>query len=119
MEPNKSRPVVSAILQKNDKDGLRIFIQTRWKPHIDSPCSGMLEIPAGGIEEYENVYESLKREVKEECGLDIVKIINYFRSVTEEPVTGDQAFVFNPFLCQQVLSTRNYYHGLVLCSCVK
>ena len=107
METNKSRPVVSAILQQRSKDGLKIFIQTRWKPHIDSPYSGMLEIPAGGVEGYENVYEALKREVKEECGLDIVKIIDDFKSVTEEPVAGDQAFVFKPFLCQQVLSTRN------------
>ena len=107
MEPNKSRPVVSAILQKRDKDGLKVFIQTRWKPHVDAPYSGMFEIPAGGVEGYEDVYLVLKREVKEECGLDVVKIINDFRSITEEPVVGDQAFVFRPFLCQQVLSTRN------------
>ncbi len=107
MEPNKIRPVVSAILQKKDKDGLKIFIQTRWKLHIDSPYSGMLEIPAGGIDAYENVYDALKREVKEECGLDVVKIVNDFQSDIEEPIIGDKAFVFQPFLCQQVLSTRN------------
>lgn len=107
MKSNKSWPVVSAILQKKENDDLKIFIQTRWKPHVDSPYSGMLEIPAGGIESYEDVYDSLKREVKEECGLDIVKIVNDFKSTIEEPVLGDQAFVFRPFLCQQVLSTRN------------
>jgi 8-oxo-dGTP pyrophosphatase MutT (NUDIX family) len=107
MEPQKIRPVVSAILQKKDKDDLKIFIQTRWKPHIDSPYSGMLEIPAGGIDAYENVYDALKREVKEECGLDVVKIINDFQTNIDEPVLGDRAFAFNPFLCQQVLSTRN------------
>lgn len=107
MQPHKTYPVVSAILQKKDKDGLKIFIQTRWKPHIDSPYSGMFEIPAGGIEAYEDIYKTLKREVKEECGLDIVKIIEDFKSVTEKPIAGDEAFVFKPFLCQQVLSTRN------------
>lgn len=107
MEQEKSRPVVSAILQKKDKEGLKVFIQTRWKPHVDSPYSGMFEIPAGGIEGYEDVYNALKREVKEECGLDVVKIVDDFRSDIEEPAEGDQAFVFKPFLCQQVLSTRN------------
>jgi ADP-ribose pyrophosphatase len=107
MQENKSRPVVSAILQKKDKDGLKIFIQTRWKLHIDSPYSGMFEIPAGGVEGYENVYETLKREVKEECGLDVVRVINDFRTPTEEPTAGDKSFAFQPFLCQQVLSTRN------------
>ena len=107
MNPNKICPVVSAILQKKDTDGLKIFIQTRWKPHIDAPYSGMFEIPAGGIEAYEDIYDALKREVKEECGLDVVKIINDFKSSIGEPVVGDRAFVFKPFICQQVLSTRN------------
>jgi 8-oxo-dGTP pyrophosphatase MutT (NUDIX family) len=106
MEQNNSKSIVSAILQKKDKDGLKIFIQTRWKPNV-SPYSGLFEIPAGVIEAYEDVYDVLKREVKEECGLDVVKIINDFKSNTEEPVVGDKAFVFKPFLCQQVLSTRN------------
>lgn len=104
---NDSKPIVSAILQKKNKDGLKIFMQTRWKPHINSPYSGMLEIPAGGIDAYEDVYEALKREVKEECGLDVVKIINDFRGKTEEPAIGDKSFAFQPFICQQVLSTRN------------
>ncbi len=101
------KPVVSAILQKKDSDGIKVFIQTRWKPHIESPYSGMFEIPAGGIDIYEDVYDALKREVKEECGLDVVKIISDFKSDIEEPVVGDKALVFKPFLCQQVLSTRN------------
>ncbi len=107
MEINKTQPVVSAILQKKDNGELKIFIQTRWKIHIDSPYSGMLEIPAGGIEAYEDIYNALKREVKEECGLDIIKIINDFKSDIEEPTVGDLAFAFKPFLCQQVLSSRN------------
>lgn len=107
METIKTRPVISAILQKKDSGGLKIFIQTRWKPHIDAPYSGMFEIPAGGIEPYEDVYDALKREVKEECGLDVVRIINDFKSTIEEPAIGDKAFTFKPFLCQQVLSTRN------------
>lgn len=107
MEQNKIRPVVSAILQKKDVDGLKIFLQTRWKPHLDTPYSGMFEIPAGGIEAYEDVYDALKREVKEECGLDVVKIISDYKSLIEEPVVGDKSFAFKPFICQQVLSTRN------------
>ena len=107
MKQEKIRPVISAILQKRDQGDLKIFLQTRWKPQVEAPYSGMFEIPAGGIESYEDVYNALKREVKEECGLDVVKVINDFKSDIEEPIAGDQAFVFKPFLCQQVLSTRN------------
>lgn len=107
METKNTRPVISAILQKKELGETKIFIQTRWKPHIDSPYSGMFEIPAGGIEPYEDVYETLKREVKEECGLDVIKIIENYKSEIEKPIDGDEAFVFKPFVCQQVLSTRN------------
>ena len=107
MLPDYSRAVVSALLQKQDADGTKIFIQTRWKPHINSPYSGLLEIPAGQIEPYENVYDTLKREIKEECGLDLVKIIDDFKSPVDQVVPGDVALAFKPFICQQVLKTRN------------
>ncbi len=107
MKPTNSWPVVSAILQKKDKSGIKIFIQTRWKPLVDSPYSGMLEIPAGGIGAYEDVYSALKREVREECGLKVVKILQNFKSSIEKPTSKDKSYVFKPFLCQQVLSTRN------------
>lgn len=35
----------------------------------------MLEIFVGKIREYENIFEVLKREVKEEIGLIIIKIL--------------------------------------------
>ena len=57
MNPNKICPVVSAILQKKDTDGLKIFIQTRWKPHIDAPYSGMFEIPVF-LNQDQNLYLS-------------------------------------------------------------
>jgi len=105
MNTEQTKAVVSAILQKQDSDGFKIFIQTRWKPGV-SPYSGLFEIPAGVIDAYEDVYAVLKREVKEECGLIVTKIIDDFRGNTEKPVEGDEAFAFKPFICQQVLSTR-------------
>jgi len=102
-----SIPVVSAILFKKEDNELRVFIQTRWKPKASPTYSGMLEIPAGGIDSYENVYNALKREVKEETNLDIIKIIGDYQSELENPKQGDKAFVFKPFICQQVFETNN------------
>lgn len=108
MDKNKQpRIIVSAILYKKTKNDINIFLQTRWKPKTSPTYSGMIEIPAGGIDSYENVYDALRREVKEETNLNITKIIDNYKSKTLNPRPGDRAFVFKPFICQQVLETNS------------
>jgi len=103
----QSKAIVSAILLKKQDGKFKIFLQTRWKLKTSPTYSGMIEIPAGGIDAYEDVYDALKREVKEETNLDIVKIIGDYRGDIVEPQKNDKAFVFKPFVCQQVLETNN------------
>lgn len=103
----ESRPIISAILLKYDNGQGFIYLQERWKPKTSPTYSGMLEIPAGGIDAYENVYDALRREVQEECGLKITKIIGDYQSEIFEASEKDKAFVFKPFICQQVLETNN------------
>lgn len=107
MNNNQSRAIVSAILFKKRDGKIRIFLQTRWKQKTSPTYSGMLEIPAGGINPYENVYEALRREVKEETNLDVTKVISDYQSKIFNPRRGDRAFIFKPFICQQVLETNN------------
>lgn len=101
------KTIVSAILTRKKNNQTEVFLQTRWKPNVSPMYSGMLEIPAGCIEAYENVYDALAREVKEECGLKIVKIINDYQGLVVEPRPKDKAFVFKPFVCQEVLETND------------
>lgn len=101
------KAVVSAILFKKEAGIIKIFIQTRWKPKTSPNYSGMLEIPAGAVDSYENVYDAVKREVKEETDLNIVRIVNDYCGNVIEPRKNDKAFVFKPFICQQVLQTNN------------
>jgi len=103
---SETKAVVSAILIRSVKSKTEVYLQTRWKPDKSPTYSGLLEIPAGGIESYENVYDALKREVKEECGLDIMRIIDDYQGQILEPKEHDKAFVFKPFICQQVLETN-------------
>lgn len=103
----QTKAVISAILFKKEGGDVKIFLQTRWKPKISPTYSGMIEIPAGGIDSYENVYDALKREIKEETNLDIIKIIGDYQGRVENPREGDKSFVFKPFICQQVLETNN------------
>lgn len=105
MRSTLPRAVVSAILQKKVKGKTFIYLQERWKPKVCPVYSGLWEIPAGCVDSYENVYDALKREVKEECGLDIVRVINDFQSKIYQPNKIDRSFVFKPLICQEVLST--------------
>ena len=100
------KSIVSAILTRRQNDETEVFLQTRWKPDVSPTYSGLLEIPAGGIDAYENVYDALRREVKEECGLEITKIIDDYQGPVVEPRHHDKAFVFKPFICQEVLETN-------------
>lgn len=54
-------PAVTAIVVK-ETDGVKyLLLQERWK---NNPLEdGLLEIPGGKISEYENIFDSLRREV--------------------------------------------------------
>ena len=100
-------------MRKNNNE-VEIFLQTRWKPDVSPTYSGLLEIPAGGIDAYENVYDALRREVREECGLEITKIIGDYQGAVIKPRPHDKAFVFKPFVCQRCLKRTADCRGLVL-----
>lgn len=100
------RAVVSAIIEKVEDGKRYIFMQTRWKPQTSPTYLGVLEIPAGGIDGYENVYDAVKREVKEETGLEITKFIDDIQTSIMYARPGDASIAFRPFLCQQVLETN-------------
>ena len=98
---NQNIPVVWAIIERINWENKEILIQTRWKPWI-SEYSGMYEFAIWWTEKYENIYDGLKREVKEETGLDIVKIkwenetiLNWYHN--------DSVLTFSPFCCTQQL----------------
>lgn len=61
------KPVQSAIL-KNDK-GEYLFVVRAVEPR-----KGCLDFPGGFVEEGENFEETTRREIKEELGIDLVKL---------------------------------------------
>lgn len=68
-----TKPAASAIIEKIINEKRYILIQERFKENAFSE-NGLLEIPGGKIREFENIYDCLRREVKEETGLEIIKI---------------------------------------------
>jgi 8-oxo-dGTP pyrophosphatase MutT (NUDIX family) len=98
--------VVSAIIERLNSDKkVEILLQKRVNTN-DSVYFGTLEIPAGNIEKWENVYDTLAREVFEETGLHIKEILNDEQTPEVSGNGEDSAFAFKPFMCQQYLKGK-------------
>lgn len=94
-----SIPGVGGLIIKDIGNIEHILLQTRCKS--DAPDEdGLLEIPAGKIRAFENIFDTLKREIKEETGLDVVEILGEDRLSVYE---GNNYKVINfmPFSCSQ------------------
>ena len=102
MDMNINGVVVSVIVERERDGVVEVLLQTRWKPERDPIYSGALEIPAGGIHAYENVYDAAKREVWEETGLRVTRFDPDIQTSTYAP-RDDDCFAFVPFCCQQQL----------------
>ncbi len=94
--------LVSAIIERERDGTVEVLVQTRWKPDTDPVYSGTIEIPAGGMHAYEDVYDTVRREVFEETGLRVTSFHPDVRTRTYAP-KDDDCFAFVPFCCQQQL----------------
>jgi len=99
---NLNFSIVSAIIERERNGKVEVLIQMRWKPETDPVYSGTLEIPAGGMNQYENVYDAVKREVFEETGLKVISFKPDIQTKKYSP-KDDDCFAFVPFCCQQQL----------------
>lgn len=95
-------PCVGAIIEKMSDGERYILVQTRQKAG-GGETNGLLELPAGKIREYENIFSALRREVFEETGLRITKIHGEGSAVSTK-TNGHTTVSFEPFCTTQNLS---------------
>ena len=95
-------PCVAAIIEKIVNNEKYILIQTRQKED-GAETNGMLEIPAGKIREYENIFEALRREVNEETELSITKILGEDNQISNF-IKGNEVISYTPYCVTQNLS---------------
>lgn len=107
-------PYVGAIVER-EKDGEKeLLLQTRWKPHADPLYSGTLEFPAGTLDiPYENIYEAIAREIKEETGLELKTIRGENKTRIYSPKESDEIIAFKPFCCTQQLKDGKPFIGFI------
>ncbi len=95
-------PAVGAIIVKRVGDEEFILVQNRKKNNGDG-MDGLLEIPAGKIREYENIFVALRREVWEETGLQLTTVRGE-EDILLSDVAGNKTIRFSPYCVTQNLS---------------
>ena len=91
--------VVGAIIL-NEKS--QVLIMSR---KTDDFMGGIDELPSGNMEQGENIYDALVREVKEETNLDVVNVKSYIGSFDYISGSGKKARQYNFVL--DVKNTEN------------
>ena len=108
-------PGVGAIIERGVHPNKEILIQERITPKRPSE-TGLIEIPAGKIRQFESLFITLRREVLEETGLHIENIyaeefanllnMNDYSVLSCEPfcvsqnISGDYPILVMTFLCR-------------------
>lgn len=115
MEEVFAKPCVGALITKHEGGETFLLIQTRQKEG-GGDTNGMLELPAGKIREYEDIFSALRREVKEETGLTITRIegeaqsrsltlkgittVSYRPYCITQNLSGAYSIILHTFLCE-------------------
>jgi NTP pyrophosphohydrolases including oxidative damage repair enzymes len=104
-----AKPGVGGIIEKNIDGTDYILIQDRCKDDAKSEY-GLIEIPAGKIREFENIFDCLRREIWEETGLKVTNIKGEEEAVVIES-NGYKVLNYTPFSCSQ--NTQGTYPIMV------
>ncbi|HLR16057.1 MAG TPA: NUDIX hydrolase [Bacillota bacterium] len=91
---------VRAILIRERDEAEEVYVQRRKKAH-----EGVypIELPGGQLEPYESLLDCLKREVKEETGLDVIEVIDPLKTVQTTSTHGFVVECMSPYAVYQTV----------------
>lgn len=96
-----AKPAVAGIIEKTMEGQDYILIQNRSKKNAPKE-EGLIEIPAGRVREYENVYDCLRRKINEETGLEVLSVVGENESTVLE-MDGQRIMDYTPFAHAQCI----------------
>lgn len=110
-----SKPGVGGIIERNINGIDCILVQDRYKDDAEAE-KGLIEIPAGKIREFENIFDCLRREIWEETGLEVTyiegenetiifesneyKVLNYTPFSCSQNIEGTYPIMVQTFVCK-------------------
>lgn len=110
-----AKPAAGGIIEKIIDGVDYILIQDRFKENAPLE-DGLIEIPGGKVREFENIYDCLRREIREETGLEVVEIegedeadiiesngyrvINYTPFSSSQNISGNYPIMVHAFICK-------------------
>jgi len=107
-------PYVGAIIERDNNGEKEVLLSTRWHAYGDPLYKGTLEFPAGALDKpYENIYDTVAREIKEEVGLILKAIKGDDKTKIYSPKRSDEIIAFRPFCCTQQLKDGKPWIGFV------
>lgn len=107
-------PFVAAIIERTFNNRRQVLVQTRYNTKHESIYNGTIEFAAGTLDKhYENVYDAVAREVKEETGMVVTRFIDDSRTDIASPHETDLVFGFKPFCCTQQLREGRPWVGFI------
>jgi len=89
-----------AIIERDGPDGVDILVQVRNKPHEGGKS---IELPGGRVDEFESLIGALRREVREETGLELVQIEGLDTRIETKGIDTNVECL-QPFAAYQTLS---------------
>lgn len=93
-------PFVGAIIERETDGKKQILVQVREKEE-DKVYSGSIEIPGGKFRAFEDIYETVRRETREESGLDVTFIEGEDRRI-DYPNRENTSTLLDPFCVTQM-----------------
>jgi ADP-ribose pyrophosphatase len=112
-----AKPGVGGIIERNI-DGIDyILVQDRCKEDAKSEYN-LIEIPAGKIREFENIFDCLRREIREETGLTVINIKGEDEAIVFE-TNGYKTINYTPFsCCQNIHGTYPIMVQVFICNAI-
>lgn len=107
-------PFCGAIIEREHQGVKEVLMQERWNVNSDRVYAGTLEFPAGKLDHpFEDIHDTIAREIKEETGLTLKSIKQDDRTATLTTGRDDQIVGFRPFCCVQQLQNAKPWVGFI------
>jgi 8-oxo-dGTP pyrophosphatase MutT (NUDIX family) len=112
LEPYQ-RPIVCIIAVDPSAEPLRVLLQRRTKADDDTPYGGCFELPQGKVNRNESLDEAARRELFEETGLELARLIcGGESSFHEGGWESSSLYTAHPLIC--VVDTVQNHLGMAV-----